>query len=128
MVAIWVLSPSSASSTDPKIIASVFTIDSFAVLSNALMAQTDQLLSSFDKSWDEFSGAWKKARSKASEKSIHDLRVGTRRLIARLELTRALSRNAEIADVQRRFKKILKRMGPLPEVQVQLESLSHMRQ
>jgi CHAD domain-containing protein len=92
------------------------------------MKPTDDLLSSFDKSWESFSDAWKKARSKTSEKSVHDLRVSTRRLIATLELARALSRRNQIAKLQRRFKQVLKQMGPLRDVQVQLENLSRMRQ
>jgi CHAD domain-containing protein len=92
------------------------------------MQTSDELLSSFDTSSKAFSAAWKEARAKASEKSIHDLRVSTRRLIATLELTQALSKNKEIAELQRRFKKVLKRMGPLRDVQVQLENVSEFRQ
>src|SRR5262249_51361374 len=44
----------------------------------------------------------------------------TRRLIAILELAKALSTDAEIAKLQRRFKKVLKRMGPLRDTQVLL--------
>src|SRR5438552_17239703 len=94
----------------------------------ASMKHTNELLSSFDTSWTGFSKSWKKARAKASEKSVHDLRVGTRRLIATLELTRVLSKRAEISKLQRRFKKVLKGMGPLRDVQVQLENVAHMRQ
>src|SRR6266705_2241774 len=92
------------------------------------MPATDELVSSFDKSWKNFSKAWKEASATASEKSVHDLRVSTRRLIATLELTRALSKHDEIANLQRRFKKVLKRMGPLRDVQVQLETVSKMHQ
>src|SRR5438876_7436150 len=88
------------------------------------MEQPNEPLSSFVKPWKEFFEAWKKARAKASEKSVHDLRVSTRRLIAALELGRVLSRRASVARLQRRFKKVLKRMGALRDVQVQLESLS----
>lgn len=90
------------------------------------MRAKDSLVSTLDRSWKEFSRAWKKARTKASEKSIHDLRVNTRRLIATLGLMRALSRDTEITDLQRRVKKILKSMGPLRDIQVQLEGISEM--
>ena len=86
-----------------------------------------ELLSSFDKSWNEFSQAWKKARAKASERSVHDLRVSTRRLIAALELARVLSRRDNIGKLQQRFKRVLKDMGALRDVQVQLESVSQIR-
>src|SRR5262245_57516318 len=92
------------------------------------MKCSEELLSTFDRAWDEFSAAWKKARSKSSEKAIHDLRVNTRRLIATLELSAAITRRDQISKLQRRFKKVLKRMGPLRDVQVQLENLSHLQQ
>src|SRR6266481_1964437 len=91
------------------------------------MKLSEALLFSFDKSWNEFSQAWKKTRSKASEKSVHDLRVNTRRLIAALELARMLSRRERVVKLQRSFKKVLKRMGTLRDLQVQLESLSQIR-
>jgi len=92
------------------------------------MKRTHDLVFSFDHSWKEFSDAWKKARAKSSEKSIHDLRVSTRRLIATLELARVLSKGKDIPRLQRRVKRVLKRMGPLRDVQVQLEGVSHIRQ
>ena len=84
----------------------------------------DELSSSLDQSWKNFSGAWKNSRTKASEKSIHDLRVSTRRLIAILELAKALAGGDEIAQLQRRFKKVLKRMGRLRDTQVLLVNVS----
>jgi CHAD domain-containing protein len=76
------------------------------------------------KSSKDFSAAWKKARVKASEKSIHDLRVNTRRLIATLELVQASSKSSEIRKLRRRLKKVLKSMNSLRDVQVQLENTS----
>jgi hypothetical protein len=46
------------------------------------MKRADTIVVSFDKVWNEFSEAWKKARAKKSERSIHDLRVSTRRMIS----------------------------------------------
>src|SRR2546422_1611223 len=91
------------------------------------MKHTGEHSSSLDTSWNEFSKAWKTARAKASEKSVHDLRVNTRRLIAALELARVLSRRDNIAKLQRRFKKVLKGMGLLRDLQVQLEGILHLR-
>ena len=88
----------------------------------------DSLLSSLDQSWKNFSGAWKSARTKSSEKATHDLRVNTRRLIAILELAKAVSGDAEITKLQRRFKKVLKRMGPLRDTQVLLVNISRIQQ
>jgi CHAD domain-containing protein len=92
------------------------------------MKHADALLSSMDKSWKQFSTAWKKARAKGSDKAVHDLRVSARRLIASLELTRALFGETGIEDLRKRFKKVLKRMGPLRDVQVQLENLSQIHE
>jgi CHAD domain-containing protein len=87
----------------------------------------DSLLSSLNQSWKNFSGAWKSARTKSSEKAIHDLRVNTRRLIAILELAKAVSGDGAIAKLQRRFKKVLKRMGSLRDTQVLLVNLSQIQ-
>src|SRR5438046_8826089 len=92
------------------------------------MKRTDELVSSFNRSWKRFSGTWKKARTDASEKSVHDLRVNTRRIIATLELARVLSNRGDIVKVQRCFTKVLKSMGPLRDVQVQLDTVSRLRQ
>jgi CHAD domain-containing protein len=91
------------------------------------MKPAEKLGSSLDKLWDEFSDAWRKARDEGSTKSIHDLRVRTRRLISTLEISRVLSRRPEIAQLQRQFKKVLKRTGDLRDLQVQLENTSEMR-
>jgi CHAD domain-containing protein len=88
------------------------------------MKPAEKLLASFDALWDQFSTAWKKAKRDASEKSIHDLRVSTRRLISTLEMSRILSKNSEIPKLQSRFKKVLKHTGRLRDTQVRLESLS----
>jgi len=92
------------------------------------MSGINLLLHSFERSWKGFSSAWKKSRATAAEEPIHDLRVNVRRLIATLELTRALSRNREIPELQKDFKRILKRMGSLRDVQVQLLTLKDIRQ
>jgi CHAD domain-containing protein len=94
----------------------------------APMGSGSELLSSFDTSWADFSKAWRKSRAKASEKSIHDLRVSTRRLIANLQLAQTLSRRDGLPKLQRRFKKVLKSMGPLRDIQVQLEELVQLPQ
>jgi len=92
------------------------------------MTHSEELLLSLDKSWKQVSAAWKKARTKASEGSVHDLRVSTRRLIAMLDMSQSLSKDNHIPKLRRRFKKVLKRMGPLRDVQVQLGTVSRLRQ
>src|SRR5207247_3927658 len=91
------------------------------------MKRTEELVSSFNRSWKQFSDTWKKTHANASEKSVQDLRVNTRRLIAKLELARVLSNRKDIAGVQGHFKKVLKSMGALRDVQVQLHGILSMR-
>jgi len=91
------------------------------------MKVTGAFSSAFDRSWSEFLSARKKVRFKASGKSVHDLRVSTRRINASLELMHSLSRSGDITDLQRDFKKILKCMGPIRDLQVQIELLSELR-
>ena len=91
------------------------------------MKPAEELLCSLDRSWNEFSKAWSKTRESASEKSVHALRVNTRRLIANLELARVLSKRTDIDRLQRRFKKVLKGMSTLRDIQVQLKTVSHVR-
>jgi CHAD domain-containing protein len=88
------------------------------------MDSVDRLASSFDSAWGQFLGAWKRVREKATEESIHDLRVSTRRLLAAIELLQTLSPGDDMDALQRRFKKVLKHLGPLRDVQVQLEKIA----
>lgn len=90
------------------------------------MKAGDAPFCSLDQPWDEFSKAWKKTRRNASEKSVHDLRVNARRLIENLELAGALSKDSDTAKLKRRFKKFLKGMGMLRDIQVQLENVSRL--
>jgi CHAD domain-containing protein len=92
------------------------------------LKRTDSLLPTLNKSWKEFSSVWKKASGKASEKSIHDLRVNARRLIATLDLVQALSNSDDIRKLRQRLKKVLKSMSSLRDVQVQLENASQFPQ
>jgi CHAD domain-containing protein len=87
----------------------------------------EEFACSLDQPWTEFSKAWKKTRRKASEKAIHDLRVNARRLIENLELARALSKENDFSNLKRRFKKFLKGMGTLRDLQVQLENAAHLQ-
>jgi CHAD domain-containing protein len=91
------------------------------------MSHTDELLSSFNVLWNRFSRSCKKTHAKVSPKSLHDLRVCTRRLIATVELIGELSDAPELARAQRRFKKVLKWTSPLRDVHVELDSLSDIR-
>ena len=91
------------------------------------MPDSGEFLSSFDRAWSDFSGSWKKARAKTTVKSVHVLRVSTRRLIATLELMRAMSRHDEIPELQRRFKRVFNGMGPLRDLQVQAQIIADLQ-
>jgi len=71
-------------------------------------------------SWNEFSAKWKKVRRDLSELTVHDLRVATRRLIAELEIVSAVTQDTKARGSIREFKKILKRLGDLRDIQVHL--------
>jgi CHAD domain-containing protein len=87
----------------------------------------EEFVCSLDQPWRQFSRAWKKTRRTASERSIHDLRVNARRLIENLVLARALSKKNDTSELKRRFKKFLKGMGALRDLQVQLGNASRLR-
>jgi len=83
-----------------------------------------KILTALDGSWANFSQSWKKARAKHSEKSIHRLRVGTRRIIAIVELIQRLSKRGDRTKLQRSFKRVFKATGSLRDVQVQIKLLA----
>jgi CHAD domain-containing protein len=62
-------------------------------------------------------------RKKFSQKSIHQLRVETRRVLALLDLLHALHPDASLAKLSKNFEKRLKQFGSLRDVQVQLQLL-----
>jgi CHAD domain-containing protein len=72
------------------------------------------------KCWTEFSAEWKNVRQKSSERHIHDLRVATRRAIAVTEIVFAITQDRRTRHLIRKFRKLLKRLGPLRELQVHL--------
>jgi len=72
------------------------------------------------RSWKDVSAEWKKLRRDFSERTIHDLRVATRRMIADLEVATAVTGSRKAYRLNRKFKKVLERLGPLRDVQVHL--------
>jgi CHAD domain-containing protein len=87
------------------------------------MKQSPGLLQSLDDSWKRLSSVWRKAGAKASESAIHDFRVAARRLLARIELAGAVLEGESARPARKRVKKGLKKMGPLRDLHVQLETL-----
>jgi len=70
--------------------------------------------------WKKVSSKWKNVLQTSSAESVHDLRVGLRRIITLLEFIGALDppSQAGISRLRRQFKKILKLLGPLRDIQV----------
>ena len=54
------------------------------------------LLDSLNTRWDKYKAELKTCRSEFSEEAVHDFRVATRRLLASLDLLRAVMRDAKI--------------------------------
>jgi triphosphatase len=72
------------------------------------------------KGWNAFSAQWKEVHHEYSERAVHDCRVATRRLIAKLELVAIVTRSGKHRDIIRKLRKTLKRLGPLRDIQVHM--------
>lgn len=70
--------------------------------------------------WKKVSSKWKDVQQTSSAESVHDLRVGIRRIITLLEFSAALDPSDQdgISRLRKQFKKILKLLGPLRDIQV----------
>jgi triphosphatase len=82
--------------------------------------------------WKQISTNWKKVQQESSVESVHDLRVGIRRMITVLEFF-AVFEPADlklISKMRKRFKKTLALLGPLRDVhvaQVGIQKLKSLR-
>jgi CHAD domain-containing protein len=76
------------------------------------------LLNNLRRNCDQLADSWKKAYSRLDEQSIHDLRVAGRRLAATLLLIEAVRRDGLAKPIARRIKRLLRRLGPLRDLQV----------
>jgi CHAD domain-containing protein len=70
--------------------------------------------------WRVFSTGWKKVSREFSETAVHDFRVAIRRMISELEIAAAITGEKKPRTLIRKFKRILKVLGPLREIQVHL--------
>ena len=77
-------------------------------------------LSSLKEYRDQLRKAWKKARRDLDEESIHDLRVASRRMGALLLLVESALGEDRSSKVRRRIKRVMKKLGPLRDIQVQI--------
>ena len=78
------------------------------------------LLRTADDYRDDFRKAWNDARSHLDEKSIHDLRVATRRMSSALLLLETVLEEDGASKARRGTRRVIKKLGPLRDIQVQI--------
>jgi len=84
------------------------------------------LIGSLDKRWRKYRDALECCREHASEESVHDLRVETRRLLSMLELLRTLADDDRLKKTRRILKKRLDAFDDLRDTQVRLAYIGRM--
>jgi CHAD domain-containing protein len=89
-----------------------------------MTAKTNILLNSFDGRWKKYRAQLKICKREFSEEAVHDLRVATRRLLAVLDLLRALDPHPRIQKARRTLKNQLDEFDDLRDVQVMLVDAS----
>ncbi len=73
--------------------------------------------------WRKYRKALKRSRKNYSEKSVHEFRIETRRMLALLELLHPFSPANCLQDVERKFKKVFDSSANLRDTQVQCRAL-----
>ena len=69
---------------------------------------------------DDLRKTWNDARSRLDETSIHDLRVATRRMSSALLLLETVLEEKSASKARRRTRRVMKSLGPLRDIQVQV--------
>ncbi len=89
-------------------------------------AQRDRalLISALDERWENYRMQVKTCRLEFSEEAVHDLRVATRRLLAVLDIARALDPHPRLQKTRRSLKDQLDDLDDLRDVQVMLVEVS----
>jgi CHAD domain-containing protein len=78
------------------------------------------LAASLDERWRTFAREVARARRRASERTVHDLRVAARRLMATIDLVSAVRGDEALRKARRELKKHLKAFGALRDTHVQI--------
>ncbi len=86
--------------------------------------ETSLLLNALDKRWNEYYTELKLCRREASREAIHDLRVAARRLLAVIELLRAIMPHPRLQRMRTSFKNQLDNLEELRDTQVVLAEIS----
>ncbi|MBI3175868.1 MAG: CHAD domain-containing protein [Chloroflexi bacterium] len=83
-----------------------------------------RFLMTFIKRWDKFNLELANCRGEFSEASVHDLRVATRRLVACLDMARALDPHPRLQKMRRALKSQIDELDDLRDCQVMLTELA----
>jgi len=89
-------------------------------LGNDPLLLREHLLESLGERWKAYRKAVKRCRKRASEQSVHHLRVETRRLLSTLELLSYLSNTVQLRKAHQSLKKQLDAFDDLRDTHVQL--------
>ncbi len=82
------------------------------------------LLSAYDERWAKYRGQYKTCRMEFSEEAVHDLRVTARRMLAMLDIARALAPHPRVKKARRELSDMIEELDELRDVQVMLVEIS----
>jgi CHAD domain-containing protein len=82
------------------------------------------LIAALDERWENYRMQVKTCRREFSEEAVHDLRVSTRRLLAVLDIARALDPHPRLQKTRRSLKDQINDLDDLRDVQVMLVEVS----
>lgn len=82
------------------------------------------LLEAIDTRWEKYREQIKTCRREFSEEAVHDLRVAARRLLALVDLIRAVSPHPRLQKIRKAFKGQLDEFDALRDTQVMLAEIS----
>jgi CHAD domain-containing protein len=89
-----------------------------------LVIPIERFLATFQERWDKFNLELTNCRAEFSEAAVHDLRVATRRLVACLDLARALDPHPRLQKMRRALKDQIDELDNLRDYQVMLAELA----
>ena len=84
------------------------------------------LIGHLDDRWQKYRKQLKRCQKKSSEKSVHDLRVATRRLISLMDIVVTVAPDDRLRKLRRTLKKRFDALSLLRDTQVQLLSVEEM--
>lgn len=83
------------------------------------------LIETLENRWKIYRSELKRCQKEASEEAIHDLRVATRRLLALVDMLRAISPHPRLQKLRHTFKNQLDSLDDLRDTQVMLAEVSN---